>query len=339
MARLESVPEALGRRIGPKDSLVSLHSRRGDISLSRRDFGRLVLAGLSGSILSAAKVNSTIGGVKLGAISYCFRGLPRAAAADYIDTIIQACLECGVGYVELTSPMVEPPTTLPGGGRVPPDTPENRKAREEVRQWRLTAPLARFKEIRKKFDDSGISLIGYVMTFAEDFTDEEIEAVFLQAQALGVRMIGTNQTTVGMGPQLVPYAEKHKIDLSFHNHSKAEDPNEVASPQSYEKLFAMSKRFKANLDVGHFVAGNQDPIAFIEQHHDRITHLHLKDRKRNDGPNMPWGEGDTPLRQVLTLVKEKRYPIYCLVEYEYKGAGSPVEETRKCMNYMKQVLA
>lgn len=308
------------------------------MNLSRRDFGR-VITGLTWSALATGKVNSTVGGVKLGAISYCFRGLPRTPGTDYIDIVIKACLDCGVGYVELTSPMVEPPTTLPGGGRVPPDTPENRKAREEVRQWRLSAPMARFREIRKKFDGAGISLIGYVMTFAEDFTDDEIEAVFQQSHALGVGIIGTNQTTVGMGPKLAPYAERHKMDLAFHNHAKAGDPNEVASPESYEKLFGMSKHFKANLDVGHFVAGNQDPIAFIERHHDRITHLHLKDRKRNDGPNMPWGEGDTPLRQVLTLVKAKRYPIYCLVEYEYKGAGTPIEETKKCMEYMKQALA
>jgi sugar phosphate isomerase/epimerase len=309
------------------------------VHLSRRDFGRVTVTGLTFSMFSSGKVNSTVSGVRLGAISYCFRGLPRTPDTDYIDTIIQACLDCGVGYVELTSPMVEPPTTLPGGGRVPPDSPENRKAREEVRKWRLSAPAARFKEIRKKFDDAGISLFAYVMTFAEDFTDDEIEAVFLQTRALGVGIIGTNQTTVGMGPKLVPYAEKHKVDLSFHNHAKAEDPNEVASPQSFEKLFGMSKHFKANLDVGHFVAGNQDPIAFIEQHHDRITHLHMKDRKRNDGPNMAWGEGETPIKQVLTLVKEKHYPIYCIVEYEYKGTGTPIEETKKCMNYMKQALA
>ena len=309
------------------------------MTFSRRDFGRAAIAGLACSALGNAKVNSTVSGVKLGAISYCFRALPRTPGTDYIDTVIKACLDCSVGYVELTSPMVEPPTTLPGGGRVPPDTPENRKAREEVRKWRLSAPLARFKEIRKKFDDAGISLFAYVMTFAEDFTDEEIEAVFQQTRALGVGIIGTNQTTVGMGPKLVPYADKHRIDLSFHNHAKAEDPNEVASPQSYENLFGMSKRFKANLDVGHFVAGNQDPVAFIEQHHDRITHLHMKDRKRNDGPNMPWGEGETPLKQVLAQVKEKHYPIYCVVEYEYKGTGTPIEETKKCMDFMKQALA
>jgi sugar phosphate isomerase/epimerase len=311
---------------------------------TRRDFGKIALSTAAvaaplSMLRGAARINSTVDGVKLGAISYCFRAMPRPQGADYIDIVVKACVECGVGYLELTSPMVEPANTLPGGGRVPPDTPENRKMRADLRQWRLAEPLSRFKEIHKKFDDAGIDVFAYVMTFAEDFPNEEIDVVFRQARALGVNIIGTNQTTVGMGPKLVPFAEKYKMTLSFHNHAKSGDPNEVASPESYEKLFAMSKYFKANLDIGHFTAGNNDGIAFIEKHHDRITHMHLKDRKRNDGPNMPWGEGETPLKQALQLIKEKHYPIYCIIEYEYKGAGTPIEETKKCMAYMRAALA
>jgi sugar phosphate isomerase/epimerase len=306
---------------------------------SRREFGKISVAGLSVPPLWGARINSTVSGVKLGAISYCFRSLSRAPDTDYIDTIVRAFVECGIGYAELTSPMVEPPNTLPGGGRVPPDTPENRKMREELRRWRLTVPLTRFREVRKKFDAAGITLMGYVNTFAEDFPDEETDAVFRHAQALGVNIIGTNQTTVGMGPKLASYADKYKIDLAFHNHAMSENPNEVASPESFEKLFAMSKRFKANLDIGHFTAGNNNGIAFIEKHHDRITHMHLKDRKKNNGPNMPWGEGETPLRQALTLIKDKHYPIYCIIEYEYPGSGTAIEETKKCLAYTKAVLA
>jgi sugar phosphate isomerase/epimerase len=321
-------------------SCMSVLPRKGFRNMyTRRDFGKVAISALSLAGLRGAKLSSTVGGVRLGAISYCFRGLSRPSDGDYIDTIVKACVECGVGNVELTSVMVEPPNTLPGGGRVPPDTPENRQMREELRKWRLSEPLSRFKEIRNKFDDAGINLFAYVMTFAEDFPAEEIEAVFHQTKALGAGIIGTNQTTVGLGPKLAPYAEKYKIDLSFHNHAMVDNPNEVASVQSFEKLFAMSKRFKANLDIGHFVAGNNDPVVFIEQHHDRITHIHLKDRKRNNGPNMPWGDGETPLKPVLRLVKEKHYPIYCIIEYEYKGTGTPIEETKKCMGFIKQVLA
>ena len=105
------------------------------------------------------------------------------------------------------------------------------------------------------------------------------------------------------------------------------------------KALAMSKYFRINLDVGHFTAANFDAVTFIRDNHDNITHLHLKDRKKNDGPNMPWGEGETPIKQVLLLLKEKKYPIRAFVEYEYRGTGTPIDEVKKCMSYMRRALA
>ncbi len=127
--------------------------------------------------------------------------------------------------------------------------------------------------------------------------------------------------------------------MVFHGTSNHKDPNEFATPESFQSALAISKYFKINLDIGHFFAAGYDPVAYIEAHHDRITHLHMKDRKKNDGPNMPWGEGDTPIKQVLLLLKEKKYPLPALVEYEYRGTGTPVEEVGKCLDYMRQAVA
>jgi len=308
--------------------------------ITRRTFGILTAGALAAplSLLKGAKINSTVNGVQIGSITYSFRAIPRPKDGDYIDTMIRAYQDTGIGYCELFNPMIEP-LTLPGGGRAPLNTPELKQTREDLRKWRVDGNLSRYQEVRKKFEGAGIDLIGYVMTFTEDFTDAEIDGVFRQAQALGVKLIGSNQTTLGMGPKLVPYCDKYKIDISWHCHSKVEDPNEVASVASYEKLFGMSKRFKANLDIGHFTAGNNDAVAFIEKYHEKITHVHMKDRKRNDGPNMPWGEGETPVKQVLQLIKQKKYPIYAVIEYEYPGKGTPVEEVKKCVEYMRAALA
>jgi hypothetical protein len=65
----------------------------------------------------------------------------------------------------------------------------------------------------------------------------------------------------------------------------------------------------------------------------------MKDRKNNDGPNTSWGEGDTPIKQVLVLLHDKKYPIPALVEYEYRGSGTSTEEVKKCMEYMRNALA
>jgi hypothetical protein len=88
----------------------------------------------------------------------------------------------------------------------------------------------------------------------------------------------------------------------------------------------MSKYFKANLDIGHFTAGNNDGIAFIEKHHDRITHMHLKDRS-NDGPNMPWARGNSA-QAGAAVDQREHYPIYCVIEYEYKGTETPSKKPR-----------
>jgi sugar phosphate isomerase/epimerase len=93
-----------------------------------------------------------------------------------------------------------------------------------------------------------------------------------------------------------------------------------------------------NLDIGHFWAGNNDPVGYIRNHHEKIYSLHIKDRKRNQGPNAPFGEGDTPIREVLQLLRDRQYQIPANIEYEYKGEDT-VAEVKKCFEYMKQALA
>jgi sugar phosphate isomerase/epimerase len=141
-----------------------------------------------------------------------------------------------------------------------------------------------------------------------------------------------------MLPRLKPLAEKHKIYVAVHGHSDTKHPDQFSSPATFQQALDMSEWFRVNLDIGHFSAAGFDPVAYINEHHDRITHLHIKDRKKNNGPNTPLGEGDTPIKQVLTLLKEKKYKIPAFIEYEYKGAGSPVEEVKKCLAYMKSAV-
>ena len=309
--------------------------------LTRREFGAVAAGAIAGAFAGTRAVagETRIGGVSVGAISYCFRSIPRPTAGDYMNTLIDAFRQTGIGLCELESARVEPEPAIAGGGRVPATiTPEYTKRREELRQWRLTTPLARFEDIRRRFTRANIDLFGYVVTFSDDFTDAEIDRSFQFAQSLGVNVIGTNQTRVPIGPRLVPFAEKYGIALGWHNHANVTDMTEVASVESYERLFAMSPRFKANLDIGHFVAGNNDPIAFIRKYHARISHLHLKDRRRDNGPNQPWGQGDTRSPPCcgcsgrrLSDRRGDRRP--------YTGQASAIDEVRKCKSFIEQALA
>ncbi len=308
---------------------------------SRRNICKLALFGVPFSAALAKWINSKIDGVQLGVQSYSFRDLP-------LDQAIQAMVTDGLGDCELFSPHVEEGAVgsirdilHPTNGQRP--TREERAAAmkaydEKLTHWRLTVPLDYFTNVKKKFDSAGIRLYAYNLSLNEKAPDDVIDRGFLMAKALGVGII-TSSTTLPMAQRMVPFAEKHKMIVAFHGHSNTKDPNQFATPESFAKAMAMSKQFRINLDIGHFTAAGYDAVEYITQQHDKIVLLHLKDRKKNDGPNVPWGEGDTPIKQVLLLLKDKRYPIPAFIEYEYKGTGTSVQEVAKCYQYCKDALA
>jgi sugar phosphate isomerase/epimerase len=305
---------------------------------SRRDFGKLALASLPLSAAFARGISSKIDGVQLGVQSYSFRDLS-------LDDAIKAMVADGLGDCELFSPHIEDGGIKPRSGATMPHsarTPEERKAAfaaraSKLRDWRLTVPLDYYKGVRKKFDDAGIHLYAYNLSFNDHFTDEEIDRSFLAAKALGVGII-TASTTLPVAQRVAPFAEKHKMMVAMHGHSDLKDPNQFATPESFAKAIAMSKHYRINLDIGHFTAANFDAVDFIEKNHDKIVLLHVKDRKKDEGPNMPFGEGDTPIKQVLLLLKKNKWPVPAFIEYEYKGTGTSQEEVAKCYQYCKDAL-
>jgi sugar phosphate isomerase/epimerase len=292
---------------------------------SRRDFGKIALAGLPLS-LAMAEINSRFSGVQIGTQSYSFRDRP-------LDEAIQAMVDIGIGECELYSGHVEPrvPGPRPRGG------PEAQARREELRKWRLSVSLDEFRAVRKKFEDAGILLYAFNISFRDDFTDPEIDRGFEIAKALGVKVI-TASSTLTAAKRVAPFADKHKMIVAMHGHSNLEDPNEFAKPESFAQANAMSKYFGVNLDIGHFFAAGFDPVSYLDENHARIHVLHIKDRKKDNGPNTPWGEGDTPIKEVLQLLKAKKYPIPANIEYEYQGEDT-VAEVRKCLRYCKDALA
>ena len=280
------------------------------MALSRRHF---VGAALTAPVWAAVKIDSKVQGVQLGVQSYSFRDRS-------LDEAIAAMKEIGLGSVEMYSGHVEP-----------------KLSREELRKWRLSADLALFKDIRKKFDTAGIDLYAYNYSFREDFTDEEIDRGFQMAKALGVKVM-TASSNVTTARRIDPFARKHKIRVGMHNHSNIK-PNEFARPEDFsDAMKGMSEFICVNLDIGHFTAANFDPVDYLDKNAARIVTLHIKDRKKNQGANLPFGEGDTPIKEVLQLLKRKKLNIPANIEYEYKGQDT-VAEVRKCLDYCKRALA
>lgn len=279
---------------------------------SRREFSKLALAALPAAS-ALARIDSTFHGVEIGAQSYSFRDRS-------LDDAIKAMVEIGLGECELYQGHVEP-----------------KVSHEELSKWRTTVSMDVFHNVRKKFDDAGILLYAYNYSFRDNFTDEEIARGFEMAKALGVNII-TASGTLSVVDRVDREARKAKIKVGFHGHSDVKHPNEFSSPETFEKAMAgRSEYINVNLDIGHFFAAGFDPVDFINRHHERIVTIHIKDRKKNDGENVPFGEGDTPIKPVLQLLEKKKYRIPANIEYEYKGADTVVE-VKKCFEYCKAAL-
>jgi sugar phosphate isomerase/epimerase len=321
--------------------------------VSRRDFGKTALAGLPLAAAWRAAAAPAANGVRLGVATYSYRDLLRTPGRDNVDDVIKALQFAAAREIELWSGNTEPagpnsgPAVPPPPSAYPPPikppSPEEvaaakLKVRNALRDWRLSTPAAKHEAFGARFQAAGINLFAYRVDYDSSFTDEEIEVTFQQAKAFGVRTIAS-MMSLSDARRLAPFTEKHGITVALHNTANTKDPNAICTPASVRSALALSRNFRLNLDLGNFTAANYEVVAFIQENHAGISHVQIKDRTRNGGANEKFGEGDTQIKVVLTLIKEKQLSIPAFVEYEYIGLGTPQEEVRKCVSFTNSIVA
>jgi sugar phosphate isomerase/epimerase len=254
------------------------------------------------------------------------------------DDILKNCLQLGLSAVELRTQPVEvflgapsnliyPKNTAAAGGEA--------TDAEQLRQWRRSVPMGRAREFRNKYEAAGVLIEIVKVDGIFKMTDGELDYTFALAKALGGRAISTEISQKDEELKRVgQFADKHQFMVGYHGHA-------ATTPEHWERAFSFAKYNGANVDLGHFVAGNNvSPVPFIERHHDRITHVHVKDRKMHDGPNVPFGEGDTPIGEVLRLIRDNKWNLQATIEFEYKiPAGSDrMSEIARTIQFCRQAL-
>ena len=318
------------------------------LSQTRREFLNASLAALPAvglfSVLNplgaaetpalAGKPNSKIAGVQIGLnVPYSF-GNPLMTG----DDILKSCVQLGLSGVELRTQPVEAFLGVPAELVSPKKNVAAGSAAataEQLRQWRKAVSLDRVKEFRAKYEAAGVLIEIVKVDNIFKLSDDELDYSFALAKALGGRAISTE---IGHKDEELKrvgqFADKHQMMVGYHGHA-------TTTPAHWETAFSLAKYNGANVDLGHFVAGNNtSPVPFITKHHDRITHVHLKDRKFKNGPNTPFGEGDTPIAEVLRLLRDNKWNIQATIEFEYKiPAGSDrMTELARVLKFCRAAL-
>jgi sugar phosphate isomerase/epimerase len=289
-------------------------------------------------------------GVQIGVITYSFRDLPGGATPT-----LKYILDSGISAIELmgdpaeeyagkpVNPVKMPPR-VPGQ---PPNYTDEQKAQladyqKQVAAWRATVSMDKFVEFRKMYKDAGVDIYAFKPNaLGPHNTDAEVEYALKAAKALGAKSVTVElPTDPAQSKRLGDFGEKYQIYIGYHAHLQATDT-------AWDTALGQSPFNSMNLDCGHYIAagGNntsQTLLALIAAKHDRITSMHLKDRKSkaNGGTNMPWGQGDTPIKEILLLLKDKQYPFPATIELEYDipPGSDPVKETNNCLIYAKHAL-
>jgi sugar phosphate isomerase/epimerase len=336
---------------------------------TRRDIGRIAAVALPLAARLAAKPNSVFGGVQIGAISYSFREMPDGNDAQ---AILSHMVERGLSGIELMNGPAEawagapagrgrgpggpppaapsqaqggqPPDTAgagPGRGGRAPATPEQQEAQQKaaaaLKDWRLSVSMDKYKTLRKLYNDAGVNIYAFKLGLTMGMSDEEYEYTFNVAEALGANHITMELPQNGaLTKRVGDFAARRKMYVGYHAHTQA-------TPTLWDEALSQSKYNAINLDLGHYTAGTSgSPIPFLKKNHDRIVSMHLKDRKyqTNGGDNLPWGQGDTPIKEALQLMKAEKYKFPASIELEYHTPeGSTVmAEMARCVRYCKDAL-
>ncbi len=311
-------------------------------------------------IRNLRKPQSLINGVQVGVITYSFRDLPDQSA----EATLKYVLDCGISAVELMGGPAEsfagaPKNNVNFRSVFPLMRKRNNKEtltdaeqkelanaeaqmkayREELAQWRQSAPMAKFEQVRKMFNQAGVQIYAFKPdAFGQQNTDAEINYGLRAAKLLGASHVtlehpGNDAHTLKLGQM----AQKHGMKVAYHGH-------EQQTPTFWDTALSQSPTNALNLDLGHYVAaGNADPLGLIRKKHNRIASMHIKDRQtaEHGKGNLPWGQGDTPLKEVLQLMRDQKYKFPATIELEYQvpQESTSVAEVKKCLEFCRKALS
>jgi sugar phosphate isomerase/epimerase len=311
---------------------------------SRREFGGVIAGVPLAAAMGSARLFASE--VPVGIATASFRDLPRVTGRDNLDDVVRALHAVRAAHVELAFANLEPapPSVAPvmGGSAAYPRrivmTPDeiaatDSAAREALRTWRLQTPAALFEQMRGKLAKARLTVHAGALNYNASFSDDEIDATFRQARALGLTTI-SSPLTMEMARRLVPFAQRHQVSVAIHNQADGTAGGAIDTP-ALKAALALSPAFTLKLDIGNITASNRDAVAELREHRSRVSYVLVKDRLRNGGASQVFGEGDTPIRPVLTALHSSAPVVPALIEYDYVGLRSSVDELKASLEYCR----
>ncbi|MGY6744525.1 MAG: sugar phosphate isomerase/epimerase family protein [Cecembia sp.] len=339
---------------------------------NRRDFLKASILGLAGLsvtptwlqgapaiLTSYNKPNSLINGVQIGCITYSYRSMQDQS----LEANIQYIKESGISAVEMMGEPVEYFAGMPAptfnrmrvfqlGGKqrrgeqlTESEVEEFAEIRAQaeaygktVADWRSKVDFKKFEQAAKMFKDAGIQVYAFKPNaFGANNSDAEVAYGMKAAKILGANHVtlehpSDDTQTLRLGK----LGDTHKMKVGYHGH-------EQQTFTFWDTAINQSKSNGLNFDIGHYIAaGHTDMMELIQKQHARTWSMHIKDRQTpaNGKGNLPWGTGDTPIGEILRMMRDKKYKFPATIELEYQipEGSDAVTEVQKCLEFCRKAL-
>lgn len=194
------------------------------------------------------------------------------------------------------------------------------------------------QEIKGWLDKYGLTASG-THTGMSELTGDKLQETIAYHQAIGCRNLivpyesfatkGEIDVFIQRVQQVEPQLNVAGITLHYHNHDHEFKPNQDGLIPE-EELLARTNLL-LEVDTYWVYAAGKDPVAFLQEHKDRIRVIHLKDGKGGDAC-ASLGQGIAPVAQV------RQAAIQLGLEMVVESEGlepTGLEEVQRCMDFLR----
>ena len=317
------------------------------------------LWGAPAYIPNLLQTNASLKGVQIGLITYSFRSLEDQSA----EATLQYILDSGANSVELMGRTAESYIGRPESKvdrrmfyrlmrkerkktltkdetkQLAEFKKQQKSFDKEIENWKKIRSIDGFSKLKQMYRAAGVEIYAFKPDYLLGKGNSDVDINY--AMQAG-KVLGANHVTLELpndplhSLKLGQLAQKNGIKVAYHGH-------EQQHAHWWDTALEQSSHNAINLDLGHYTAaGNTDSMEFIQKQHQNILSMHVKDRQNpeNGKKNLPFGQGDTPIKEVLKLMRDQNYNFPATVEYEYRTpkGSSVIEEVKKSIEYCKNAL-
>jgi hypothetical protein len=297
--------------------------------VSRRRFAGS-LSALALSTACSGRARAVAASPALGLNTWSLRELNHDQAIPVIFRVMQ---ETGLRTCELLWSHAEPSEFDPDfasmlrGGTAPKTEQQvsAQKRRDEAHaEWRLSVPMTYFAAVRNQFAARGLTIRDYSASL--NGSAAEVDRILQMAKALGATQVNSRVAEI-QTDVVAAAAERQGMSVGI----------QVVDTRLLAQQLRASSRLVADPDIGDLTKAGIPALEFVRENLDRISSVDLKDAMTHGG-SVPFGTGESKMKQVLELLKSKQSRCTAYIDCDYPGTGRSADEVKKCVRYVRGIL-